>query len=269
MATYSIKLVHIPHMTDSYKQFSTIAFDLDGTLAESKSAITPQMSDLLCSLLGHHNVAVVSGGSFPQFQKQLVGNLKCSSQDSLRRLFLFPTNGSALFVFQDWSWTPVYQELLSDDEKKRIIAAWDEALPRSGIALPEQTYGPIMEDRGSQITFSACGQEAPIPEKNTWDPDQKKRAAIREYLLPLLPEFAVSFGGMTSIDITRKGVDKAYAMEKIMCYLKIPKDDIMFVGDKLEPGGNDYAARRSGVTCVAVVDPSETETLIRKIISGE
>lgn len=248
-------------------KFSTIAFDLDGTLAESKSAITREMSELLCKLLEHHNVAVVSGGSFAQFQKQLLGNLACNSDEVLSKLYLFPTNGSALHIYKDGAWQTVYEELLSETEKEQIVHAWSEALEKSGVVMPEHAYGPVMEDRGSQVTFSACGQEAPIAVKATWDPDQKKRSAIREVLQPLLPGLSVSFGGMTSVDITRQGVDKAYAMDKIMAYLKITKDDIMFVGDRLEPGGNDYAARRSGVKCVPVVDPSETAVLIKKIIT--
>lgn len=256
-------------MTETTKKFTTIAFDLDGTLAESKSPITSEMSALLCKLLNTYSVAVVSGGSFPQFKKQLLNNLSCSGDEMLSKLFLFPTNGSALYVYKNNAWQSVYQELLAEDEKKHIIEAWDVALAKSGIALPTVTYGPVMEDRGTQITFSACGQEAPVPEKNVWDPDQKKRAAIREFLLPLLPGFAVSFGGMTSIDITKEGIDKAYAMEKIFSHLNVTKDDVMFVGDKLEPGGNDYPARRAGVTCVAVANPDETAEVINNLITDK
>jgi len=256
-------------MSNIAKKFSTIAFDLDGTLAESKSSITPEMSGLLCKLLEQYNVAVVSGGAFPQFQKQFLANLSCSSEDSLKKLYLFPTSGSALYIYENGSWRVVYEELLSEDAKKQIISAWAKVLHDSGITLPTPSYGPVMEDRGAQMTFSACGQDAPIAIKSTWDPDQKKRLAIRDMLLPLLPDFSINIGGLNTIDITKKGVDKAYAMGKIMSYLNESKDDIMFVGDKLDPGGNDYAARRSGVTCVAVANPDDTAVLIRKLISVE
>lgn len=254
-------------MTDISKKFSTIAFDLDGTLAESKSAITPEMSDLICKLLARYNVAVVSGGAFPQFQKQFLSSLKCTSEEILHKLYIFPTSGSALRIYKDGTWHTVYEELLSENDKEQILDAWKIALAQSGVTLPTPSYGHVIEDRGAQMTFSACGQDAPISVKGTWDPDQKKRLVIQGILQPLLPNFAVNIGGLNTIDITRKGVDKAYAMEKIMLYLNETKDDIMFVGDKLEPGGNDYAARRSGVTCVAVADPAETAEVIRKLIS--
>lgn len=256
-------------MPDITKKFSTIAFDLDGTLAESKSSISPEISELLCKLLGQYNVAVVSGGAFPQFQKQFLANLSCPSNDLLKKLYLFPTSGSALYVYKDEMWQIVYEELLSSDAKKQIIAAWDKVLDDSQIVLPTPSYGPVMEDRGAQMTFSACGQDAPVAIKATWDPDQKKRLILRGMLLPLLPDFSVNIGGLNTIDITKKGVDKAYAMSKIMSYLNESKGDIMFVGDKLDPGGNDYAARRSGVTCVAVANPDDTAVLIRKLISEE
>jgi len=253
-------------ITDNYN-FKTIVFDLDGTLTESKGSLSGDMSTLLCQLLEKHTVVIVSGGAFSQFKKQLLDKFVSPSDEILSRLFLFPTNGSALYVYLDKAWHCVYEEKLSYGDRGRIVHAWSEALAKTGILLPTPSYGPVMEDRGSQITFSACGQEAPIAVKTIWDPDQAKRTALREVMLPLLPEFAISFGGMTSIDVTRKGIDKAYAIEKLLAYLKVSKDDIMFVGDKLEPGGNDYPARRTGVHCVAVSGPVETAGVIKKLIA--
>lgn len=243
-----------------------VAFDLDGTLALSKSSLSSEMSLLLCQLLEKYTVAVISGGAFPQFKKQILDTFVSPSEEILSRLFLFPTTGSALYAYKNKTWECVYEELLTTDEKKDIAAAWEKALLQTGVLLPNPSYGEVMEDRKTQVSFSACGQEAPIAVKSTWDPDQVKRTKLREVMLPLLPEFAISFGGMSTIDVTRKGIDKAYAIEKIVNYLKVSKDDILFIGDKLEPGGNDYAARESGVECVAVLDPIETASVIRRLI---
>ena len=244
-----------------------ISFDLDGTLTESKSPMTAEMSALVCQLLEKYYVAVISGGSFPQFQKQILSNLPTKSEEILSRLLLFPTNGSALYMYKDGAWDCLYEEKLTQEEKNKIIDAWDKALVQSGVILPTPSYGPVMEDRGTQISFSACGQQAPIAVKATWDPNQTERTAIREYMLPLLPEFAISFGGMTSTDVTRAGIDKAHAIEKMMEYLKVLKDDIMFIGDKLDEGGNDYPAKRTGVECVATTGPENTAELIKKLIA--
>ena len=52
-----------------------IVFDLDGTIAESKSSLDDEMSVLLRDLLSIVKVAVISGGNWPQFEMQLVSNL--------------------------------------------------------------------------------------------------------------------------------------------------------------------------------------------------
>ena len=52
-----------------------IVFDLDGTLAESKSSLDAEMSTLLHDLLGVVKVAVISGGDWPQFEKQVLSHL--------------------------------------------------------------------------------------------------------------------------------------------------------------------------------------------------
>ncbi len=243
-----------------------IAFDLDGTLAESKSPLTKDMADLICRLLEKHDVAIISGGAFPQFKKQILDTLTDPSEEILGRLFLFPTNGAALYAYRNGTWHCEYEDLLTQEEKDTITHAWERALSNTDIVLPNPSYGPVMEDRGSQISFSACGQLAPIAVKSVWDPEGVKRTALREVMLPLLPEFNVSLGGMSTIDITKKGIDKAYAIEKIIDYLKVSKNDTMFIGDKLEPGGNDYPAKRTGIECIAVSNPAETADVIKKII---
>ncbi len=69
-----------------------IAFDLDGTLAESKEPIDQEMVGLLLSLLERFNVAIISGGDFPQFEKQVLSFLGNSPE--LHRLHLYPTCGA-------------------------------------------------------------------------------------------------------------------------------------------------------------------------------
>jgi hypothetical protein len=244
-----------------------IAFDLDGTLAQSKSPLSEEMADLLCKLLETYSVAIISGGAFPQFEKQILMTLVRPSEEILSRLFLFPTNGAALYAYENQTWKCIYEEQLTEEEKASIANAWEKTLEKSDIVLPNPSYGPVMEDRITQVSFSACGQQAPISVKSTWDPDMKKRTILCNIMSPLLPHFSVRIGGMSTIDITKAGIDKAYAIEKIIDYLQISKNDIMFVGDKLEPGGNDYAARRSGVECIAVANPNETAALIMKLIN--
>jgi HAD superfamily hydrolase (TIGR01484 family) len=238
-----------------------IVFDLDGTLAESKSAIDAEMSGLLGALLAVVRVAVISGGGFPQFQTQLVGNLPAGG--NLAQLSLLPTCGTRFYEY-DGGWKLLYAEDFTPAQKQTIVAALNEAVDESGYRA-EQTWGEAIEDRESQITYSALGQQAPLDAKKAWDPDFTKRKKIKSILEPLLPGFSVNLGGATSIDITLPGIDKAYGIHKLVDILKISIDEMIYIGDALFPGGNDYPARSTGVVCIQVRDPNETKRVIEAI----
>jgi phosphomannomutase len=235
-----------------------IIFDLDGTLAESKSPLDAEMAALLVRLLDLVRVAVISGGAWAQFEKQVLTHLP--NDDRLKRLSLLPTCGTR---FYRWSgaWTLLYAEDFTSNEKHTIINALNKALDASELR-PEKHWGEQIEDRGSQITFSALGQNAPLGEKKTWDPDFAKRKAIAKILTPLIPDFSTHLGGSTSIDVTKPGIDKAYGIKKLQDTLGIAITDMIFVGDALFPGGNDYPAKQAGVLSIAVRDPHETKRVI-------
>lgn len=251
-----------------------IAFDLDETLAESKSAITDEMSELLGRLLDKYQVCVISGGKFEQFEKQLVANLKVNEK-LLKKIHMMPTCGTRYYTYSEAknNWQLEYAEDFSDKEKERIIKALREGIQLLGYE-EKQTWGDTIEDRGSQITFSALGQdiveqlgEKGAALKKAWDPDSHKKRKLRDYLAPLLPEFEVRVGGTTSIDITKLGIDKAYGMTKIIETLKLEMSDVLFIGDRLEEGGNDYPVKAMGVDSIAVVDHHETPLVIKGILS--
>jgi hypothetical protein len=240
-----------------------IVFDLDGTLAESKSALDPEMSKLISGLLGVSKVAVISGGDWPQFEKQLVGNLP-KGQD-MEDLLLLPTCGTKFFRHEPGGWLKLYSEDFTDAEKQKILSSFERALVEAGFK-PEQTWGEIIEDRGSQITFSALGQQAPIWAKEKWDPDFAKRKAIAAILDTYIPEFSVRMGGTTSIDVTKHGIDKAYGIRKLRDLCGIQIAEMIFIGDAIFPGGNDYPAKEAGCDCIHVRDYNETKRVIEAII---
>ena len=241
---------------------SLIVFDLDGTLAASKQPLDKDVGVWLGKLLAKCRVAVISGGAWPQFEKQLLANLPKDAP--LERLSLLPTSGTR-FMKYDGKWTQLYAEDFSDDEKQKIIAALTQVFDKSKFK-PKKHWGEIIEDRGSQITLSALGQEAPLAAKAKWDPKFAKRKKMKAKLDKLLPEFSIGLGGASSIDVTRPGVDKAYGMAKLHEVLGIEIGDMLFVGDALFEGGNDYPARRSGVDCIQIAGPSETVKVIETVI---
>lgn len=242
-----------------------IVFDLDGTLAPSKSPMDRGMADLLMQLLARKKVAVISGGAFPQFQIQFLSAMPAAS-DNLSNLLLMPTSGGQLYVWRG-AWTQEYAERLTPPEKEKIMTALGVTLPAAGYAKPEKTYGPLIEDRGSQITFSALGQQAPLELKQAWDPGHAKLKRIADALKAKLPEFEITVGGTTSIDVTRRGINKSFAIRKLEERLKMPLDHMLFVGDAIFPGGNDFPAKATGIDCIPVKGPEETRQLIREWIA--
>lgn len=237
-----------------------IIFDLDGTLGRSKCSLDQEMTSLLTKLMAQKKVAIISGGGYPQFQAQILNSFPPDTAN-FSNLLLMPASGTRLYAWRG-SWNEQYAEHLSPKEKEKIMVSINSALKQAGYEQPAKMYGQAIEDRGSQITFSAIGQQAPIDIKSAWDPDRKKRAAIVSFLQPKIPEFDVRIGGSTSIDITKKGVNKAYGIRKLEEFLKLSSDDIVFVGDALFPGGNDYPAKATGVDCIQVSGPDETKKLI-------
>jgi HAD superfamily hydrolase (TIGR01484 family) len=240
-----------------------IVFDLDGTLAESKSPVDAVMAARLHDLLGIVKVAVISGGGWPQFEKQLLSNLP--QDQRLVNLSLLPTCGTKFFQYAG-EWEKIYSEDFTAEEKENIVSSLKKAVGVAGFKV-ERVWGEVIEDRGSQITFSALGQRAPLGEKEKWDPDFAKRKRIKTILETFIPEFSVRMGGTTSIDVTKHGIDKAYGIRKLRDLLGISLKEMVFIGDALFAGGNDYPAIEAGVVAIQVRGPNETKLVAETIIA--
>jgi HAD superfamily hydrolase (TIGR01484 family) len=235
-----------------------IVSDLDGTLAPSKSPISKEMAEVIGYVLSRLHIAVVSGGAFPQFEKQFLSQLTCGPE-KLKNLSIFPTNGSACYVYDEnkKTWKELYEEKLTVAERKKIITAINDAIKELKMDL-SGSYGEVIEDRGSQVTFSGRGQSAPLSVKQTWDPDMIKRNKIIDILKKKIPEFDCRTGGISSIDITRKGIDKAYAIKKIKDLLQVKDEDMIYLGDALYKGGNDESVKTTGIEYVQEYSPNDT-----------
>ena len=240
-----------------------IVFDLDGTLAKSKSSLDGEISGLLHDLLGIVKVAVISGGDWPQFEKQVVSKLP--HDERLKELSLLPTCGTKFYQYSG-EWKKLYEEDFTSEEREKILSSLKASLADAGYKVA-RVWGEVIEDRGSQITFSALGQQAPLVEKEKWDPDYVKRRQIKAVLDKRIPQFSVRIGGSTSIDITKPGIDKAYGIKKLREILHISLKEMIYIGDALFVGGNDYPAEKAGVDSIPVKGPDETKRVIQAIIA--
>jgi HAD-superfamily hydrolase, subfamily IIB len=242
-----------------------VAFDLDDTLAPSKGAISPRMGELLIELAERVEVAIISGGQLQQFRSQVVDRLPVADAAVLDRFHLLPTCGTQYYRVTADGVRTVYAHALTDDEKQRALAAVEEEARRLGL-WESETWGDILEDRGSQITFSALGQKAPVEAKMAWDPTGEKKNALRDAVAVRIPDLEVRSGGSTSVDITRRGIDKAFGMRQLSEQTGIPLDDMLFVGDRLDEHGNDYPVLAMGVTCHAVTGWEDTISYLEQLI---
>ncbi|AZS43224.1 HAD-IIB family hydrolase [Microbacterium oleivorans] len=242
-----------------------VAFDLDDTLAPSKTAIDPRMGDLLLRLADRVEVAIISGGQLQQFKTQVVERLPETDAATLDRLHLMPTCGTQYYRLTEAGIETVYALSLTGDEKARALAAVEEEAKRLGL-WESETWGPILEDRGSQITFSALGQSAPLDAKTAWDPTGEKKNSLRDAVAARIPDLEVRSGGSTSVDITHRGIDKSYGMQKLAEQTGISLDDMLFVGDRLDEHGNDYPVLAMGVACHAVEGWEDTAAFLDELI---
>jgi phosphomannomutase len=267
-----------------------IAFDIDSTLTESKQKLRYDIAELLLRLMEKAKVAIISGGSFHQFEKQIISSLnevsailKTSEIEHappsslvapnalpvFTNLLLLPTNGSKRYDYDmtkaEWKLTHLVH--FPADLKEKVFQAFEQLIQSNEFNLPTETFGPALEDRVTEITFSALGQEAPVDQKQVWDPDQAKRQKIKAYLEAAVPEVNISIGGMTSIDIMPKGSNKATGLESLLEVLGMTKGDMLYVGDALFPGGNDYSVLEDGIETVKVANPLETAKLIKGWLS--
>lgn len=245
---------------------SLVAFDLDDTLAHSKAAISPAMAAALLELLGARPVCIISGGRFEQFQTQVLTHLE--RDDRLSRLHLMPTCGTQYLRWQHGAWVEIYSHELRPEDRDRCFSVLEQEARRLGYWTDDQeVYGDRIEDRRSQVTYSALGQSAPVDLKKRWDPDGRKREQLRAAVAPLLPELEVRAGGSTSIDVTQHGIDKAYGIGALSKQEGWAPQDILFVGDRLEPGGNDFPVLALGVQSHAVRGPDETLVYIGELLT--
>ncbi len=252
-----------------------IVFDLDGTLAPSKSVIDSEMEKLLKELLSVRKVAVIGGGKYALFQQQLLERLH-GSKELFARLFLFPTTSTAFYRYERGKWKNIYKLELTPRDRKKIVQTFNEVFKEIGYQHPVKTYGKVIEDRRTQVTFSALGQEivAVLGPKGVRMKDEWKekntpiKLKIAKLMQKKLPHLEVRAAGHTSVDVTRKGIDKAYGLKQIEKHLHVPIRDMLFIGDAIFPGGNDYAIVRTRVQYVKVKDPKDTKKVIRDILKA-
>lgn len=246
-----------------------IAFDVDDTLVKSKNPLTNEMRDLLAELLKKYEVAIISGSRYEIFQTNIIEPLSKVAGDDLKHMHILPTCGTRYYTYSGdvLNWNLEYAEDFTEEQKATIAEACERRAKEFGL-WPEKPYGEVIEDRLSQIAMSMLGQQAPAEAKYEWYNAHKEEAySLTEKIAEDLPDFEVRYGGTTTVDVTAKGIDKAHGMKKLLEALNLEKADALFIGDRLEEGGNDYPVKAMGIDTIDVDGWETTPYVVRGIVS--
>ncbi len=199
-------------------------FDLDKTIAPPRQPILPEMFQFLSSL--PQDIIIVSG--------QEVEKIAWQSND-LRAIKLGQNGNHAV----DVDGTELWRIPLDAAHRKEIL----DHIDRLKTVIDHEInplWSPI-EDRGSQITFSPIGNTAPVEVKMAYDPDRKKRDALLLAVPFISADLVVKIGGSTSFDYIHKDRHKGTNVQKLIDCKGWDKEDCVYFGDGLYPGGNDEA----------------------------
>ena len=247
-----------------------LAFDIDQTLNIAKTPIPDEIADLLTKCLDHFEICPISGQKFDQFLIQIVNRLEKATPEQLSHLHLFVAQGTQYYHYnvEKRDWDQVYNYPLTDEQVAEITKAIETAARELGFWEEDKLMegDEIIENRLSQVTFSALGQKAGTDVKYAWDPDHKKRDAIVKRAKELAPDFEYEVGGTTSINAFVPGMNKVFGMTHLMEELKVEKEDILYFGDMTQPGGNDYPVVQMGIDTITVRSHEDTAYALRGIL---
>ncbi len=248
-------------------RYEVVVFDVDGTLTESKMPLEAEMAELLQRLATIVPIAATSGTSFSRFEEMVFPYLH--SEMPLHNFYLMPTGGASFYLHDGIEWITVYEEKLTDEEMCEAEDAIEKAIQDLDIDVAQDPVGPLIERRfGTMVAFAGTGQRAPLALKASWDPDRTKRIRMTEVIAACIPWAVVRPAGMTTIDITRKGINKDFGIRKLSEHLHTTPERMLYIGDELFPGGNDEIVKTTGIATRVIKNPTETALVIEELLAS-
>ena len=235
-----------------------VFFDLDNTLTPSKAHILPQHAPIYGALCDRADVIVVSGHGEDDIRNHL-------GHEFDGRYHVLGQNGNRA-VSKDGR--VLWNRSLTQAQKDAILAFTDKI--RAHLAYEVKDENDIIDDRDSQIAYSLIGHHESPEKKNAFDPKHEIR-------LGLLKQFAddveklkaanveVRSGGTTVLDFFELGKNKGLNVAAYIEAMGWSKDDSLYMGDALFPGGNDETVI-GVIPTRAVTGPDDTFTFIKDML---
>lgn len=225
-------------------------FDVDGTLTPSRGIIDITFKKFLKTFLQKHPASIVSGSDYAKTAEQLGLDLV--------EHFEYSFNCSGNAIYENGELVGLNDWTLS--EKPRLYL--NDILLSS--SYPKR-LGNHLEERIGTVNFSVVGRNANEKERKEyyeWDMIHNERKQIADFINKNFTGVEAVVGGEISIDIYSSGSDKS----QVLKYFK--NKDIIFFGDKCNPGGNDYpiSSKLPNDRVHFVKNWQETQKILRKII---
>jgi hypothetical protein len=240
--------------------------DIDDTICPSTKPVRPEMAREIDRIIAAGRVfAFISGSTLDQLTEQLAPYLT-------QPFHILAASGTHYATVTYPQGKPLreekYKHGFAAAERAEILAAFEELLAATGVKSLT-TKEDQLQDRGSQITLSAIGRNAPEQAKRSFDPDGSlRREWVARLRARLGDRFSMRIGGTSSIDITPLGVDKAWGIRRFLQLQGIQPSEALFFGDKLDPHGNDYPALQV-VDCMAVRDEKHALELLKLFLPSQ
>jgi hydroxymethylpyrimidine pyrophosphatase-like HAD family hydrolase len=230
-----------------------VAFDLDGTLTQHKSPMSPEIRATLDALRARgYALLMVGAGDCARIARQM---------DS------YPIDILGNYGMQYAEWDPAANAHRTVSDARRPCDR-EGVLRRANVFRAKHGLtdfeGDSVEFHDSGVvTFALLGTRAAAPDKLAFDPDRSRRRAIYAEVCALFPDFKVFVGGSSSFDMAPAPFDKAYALGRLCGARGIARDEVLYVGDDYGPGGNDESVLLAGFPFLKIDDYRATPAALR------
>jgi len=217
-----------------YSKIKVVAMDLDGTLTQHRSPLSPEHRALLEKLRKKYKLLMVGAGQvmrifhqMEQFPIDVIGNY-----------------GMQYGVYNE---TKQNIDLIRDVTvpcNRHEITERVEAL-RKKYGYTAYTGDSVEFHPSGCVTFPILGTKAKIEEKLAFDPDRAKRRRIYADVVDHFRDYEVFVGGSSSFDLAPKPYNKYYALDLYCKENRLSHHEVVYIGDDYGLGGNDESVYQS------------------------
>ena len=253
-----------------------VLFDMDGTLTLPREKADDTIIRALLDLSLHTDIGVLTGSDMEYVMQQLP-QISSLADMSSGNIDILPCNGTKRYVFikgrgfEQRSTVSMIGSLGNRNYNDILFACskWQSEIMMLHPYLP--FTGTFMQYRGSLLNWCPIGRNAGKYERGQWEKIDESSGIRKEYQEKLQSfikdcnmNVTVALGGSTSFDVYPDGWDKTYGLKYYS------GRDVYFVGDKCQPGGNDwhiYEKLKPASMSYETTCPEETIEIMQDIIS--